>query len=260
MYRLKFGLGGGLSISMDSNKCGVVIVAGGSGARAGGETPKQFQMVLDRPLYMWSLEAFLNWEHTGFVVLTVPAEWVKPVNESLAKYGLSDKAWATEGGPTRQESASLGLEMLTQRGIFQWTMVHDAARPMITENLLNQLWKQKDVYLNGSTDMLGGVIPGISAHETVKKITRDNKKNFVESTLNRSEIYLIQTPQLFKTPILSRSYNEYQGSEAVDDSVLVEKLGYKVMVVDGEKENIKVTFQEDFERVSGWLRKRHPPL
>ncbi len=134
-------------------------------------------------------------------------------------------------------------------------MIHDGARPSIDENLINRVW---DAKASGC-----GVIPGMKVGDTVKKVRASEAypHPVVERTVPRTDLVLVQTPQLFEKEILFSGYSNLSASEVVtDEAALYEKLGRNVIVVPGAHDNLKVTFAEDLERVSSGLRSRHPPF
>jgi 2-C-methyl-D-erythritol 4-phosphate cytidylyltransferase len=235
--------------------CDLILVAGGSGERFSASIPKQFQLIFNKPLYLWSLEVFLSWPSLGEVILVVPQEWVKPVEESFNILIESKKIHVVSGGSSRQKSAQKGLQKLIQISQNPWVAIHDAARPCLTTEFLDTLWKPciEGEYNEG----FGGVVPGVTVNETVKTV---NAQNDVVKTLNRTELRLIQTPQILKSDILNVAYDKFDDGLAVDDSMLVEQMGYRVLVIPSSYDNLKVTFNEDIDRVQNWIRKRHPQI
>jgi 2-C-methyl-D-erythritol 4-phosphate cytidylyltransferase len=238
-------------------KCDLVLVAGGSGSRYGARVPKQFEEVHGRPLYLWSLEVFLRWPEIGNIVLVVPQDWVEAVQESFKLLIDGKPILVVAGGASRQASAANGLRALSDSQN-PWVMVHDSARPAITLELLERLWEARK--LEDRIEGFGGAVPGVQAKETIKQVVNYNGFNIVEETLPREKLCVIQTPQLLKTDLLKEAYAKASDEKAVDDASLLEELGFKILVVPGDYDNLKVTFLEDKERVSSWLRQRHPPL
>jgi 2-C-methyl-D-erythritol 4-phosphate cytidylyltransferase len=243
---------------MTQETCDIILVAGGSSSRFKGGLPKQFEPVNGRPLYLWSLDTFLNWELVGSVVVVVPEEWVDPVRQSFKILDGGAGIQVVKGGSSRQTSATLGLEALERVSSNSWVMIHDAARPCLSDELLGRIWDARSLDL-GAGD-IGGVIPGLPANETVKLVEHRERASIVLETLPRANLMIIQTPQLLKREILKEAYRDLQGLDAVDDACLVEKRGFKIVVVDGDYDNVKVTFSEDIDRVSSWLRKRYPQV
>ncbi|MDZ4676881.1 MAG: 2-C-methyl-D-erythritol 4-phosphate cytidylyltransferase [Oligoflexia bacterium] len=241
-----------------NDKCDLILVAAGNSTRYGAKVPKQFEEVHGRPLYLWSLEVFLSWPHLGNVVVVVPSDWVLPVKESFNYLIDTKPIEVVAGGKTRQVSATSGLLALNKNKVNPWVMVHDGARPAITVDLLERLWCARLVDLKMHN--MAGVVPGVKSKDTIKQITIHNGFELVEDTLSREKLRIIQTPQLLKTDLLTEVYNTASDENAVDDASLLENHGHKILVVAGEEDNLKVTFVEDIERVSSWLRQRHPPL
>jgi len=236
--------------------CDVVLVAGGSGTRYKSEIPKQFELVNGQPLYLWSLNTFLNWPEAGRVCVVVPLAWVKPVQDSFENLQSKARVIVISGGESRTESAHRGLKALGEGS--EWVMIHDAARPAITNHLLERIWEARR--MANTSPIVAGVIPGVAAKETIKSVDLHLHHALVSETLERSKIRIIQTPQLLKRDVLIKAFEKFKGEATVDDSTLVEKLGYKVIVVDGDNDNLKVTFAEDKKRVSDWLRDRYPSI
>ena len=241
---------------MSSPRCDIVLVAGGSGSRYNSEIPKQFETVNGQPLYLWSLNTLLNWKNSGRVAIVVPAAWVEPVRESFKNLSSLDRIVVVEGGPTRQDSAHRGVKALGEGS--EWVFIHDAARPALTEAFLDRLWDARRMAL--TSEEIAGIIPGIEARETIKEIEPHLHHALVTETLKRDRLRIIQTPQLLKRRVVLEGYERFVGEGAVDDASIVEKLGYKVVVVDGDYDNVKVTYLEDKTRVSDWLRNRYPSL
>jgi 2-C-methyl-D-erythritol 4-phosphate cytidylyltransferase len=240
-----------------SQRCDVVLVAGGSGSRFKSEIPKQFEIVNGQPLYLWSLNSLLNWPESARVCIVVPSAWVEPVRESFKNLQSAERVVVVAGGESRQESAYLGVKALEEGGT-EWVMIHDAARPAITDDFIQRIWDARR--MAKTSPLVAGIIPGVPARETIKEVEIHLHHALVSETLERSKLRIIQTPQLLKRDILIEAFRKFEGEAAVDDASLIEKLGYKVVVVDGDYDNVKVTFVEDKTRVSDWLRNRHPSL
>jgi len=259
----------------------VIIVAAGSSQRfrassSGQEIQKQFLLLKGLPLFLWSVRAFARERDCARIVIATSRELmgeVQKVTFADSVVSASGKIFeVVEGGATRQASVLKALTALRKlaagwRGPetleagtssepwpagSQYVMIHDAARPLVSKALIERVWKMR-----GLAD---GIIPGIEPADTVKMLGADHE---VSQTLDRSRLRLIQTPQLFKTSVITdlhqRALNESGGEGgALDDSVLAEQVGLRVVVVEGDWENRKVTYQEDFELVSHWARDRHP--
>ncbi|MBK9294482.1 MAG: 2-C-methyl-D-erythritol 4-phosphate cytidylyltransferase [Oligoflexia bacterium] len=238
-------------------KCDLVLVAGGASHRFGLDIPKQFQTVVSKPLYLWSLEVFLSWKALNEVVIVVPQDWLKAVQESFNLLIENKKFHIVSGGNSRSASTYEGLKKLSQISDCEWVAVHDAARPCITTELIESVWNQ--CVLNQNDPEFGGAVPGTRVNETIKVV----KNSIVTETLNRNLLYTIQTPQILRQEVLvgAMSHIDFMADfVAFDDASLIEKMGRKIVVVESTNDNLKVTHQEDIERVQNWLRKRHPQI
>jgi 2-C-methyl-D-erythritol 4-phosphate cytidylyltransferase len=196
--------------------------------RVGGDAPKQFLELAGRPLIEWSFEALLRGGITDIVVV-IPETW-----RAEAAALFDTRAAVVTGGATRQESVRLGLEHVTAPRV----IVHDAARPFAPPETFEAVM----VALEGAD----ASIPGLQMQETVK-VVRDGA---VVTTLNREEVWNIQTPQAFWTDRLRDLHVRAQADsvEATDDAQLVEHYGGRVVVVDGHPDAFKVTKPGDLER------------
>jgi 2-C-methyl-D-erythritol 4-phosphate cytidylyltransferase len=202
-----------------------VVVAAGQGQRFGG--PKQFAILNHDTVTALSVRASRSVADT--VVLVVPANY----------QGNGEGAdMVVVGGSTRAESVRAGLKECGDADVI---VVHDAARPMATSALFAAV-------VNAVLAGADGAVPGLPISDTVKRIRREGTLNVVEGTAERSELVAVQTPQAFARDILLRAHAN--GGDATDDAALVEALGGHVVVVDGEADNIKITFPGDLLRTS----------
>lgn len=211
--------------------CGVIIAAAGKGKRMGTDTNKQFILLNNKPILVHTLEKFqdINWI-TEIVVVVHPEE-VNHVQELIKKHNLFVTAVVT-GGLERQDSIQKGLQYIQS----EWVMVHDGARPFISSHKLDEL------HLNVITK--DAVVLGVSVKDTVKVI---DDSGIIMDTPDRKSLWAIQTPQAFRTSILRAAFDNANkdGFIGTDDSSLVERIGVKVHVIEGEYNNIKITTQDD---------------
>ena len=212
-----------------------ILLAGGVGRRLGGDKPKQFLTVGGFPLIVWSFHALDEaFSLDGMVVVTTK-EHQKELKELLADRPRKvAHLLFTEGGAQRQDSVRNGLALLPQE--CESVLVHDGARPFVGEAVAQRL-------LQG-LDSAKAVIPGVAEKNTLKKVGEDE---FVTKTLNRQNVYEIQTPQLFEKELLQRAHSEAQQKKylGTDCASLVERLGEGVKVVLGDEFNLKVTTKRD---------------
>jgi len=196
-----------------------IIVAAGSGNRFGGQ--KQFMVLGDKRVIDWSRDV----AHAvgDGVVLVVPAE-------------VATSEGGVAGGATRSESVRRGLAAVPSEATI--ICVHDAARPFASEHL----YKEVISAVVGGAD---GAIPGLPVTDTIKRV---DQIGVVLDTPDRSSLVAVQTPQAFRASVLRRAHES--GNEGTDDASLVERVGGKVVVVNGEAINRKLTTPEDLE----WAR------
>jgi len=222
-----------------------VIAAGGRGNRIGTSLPKFEIELLGRPLVFYSLESFQAAGSVEEVVLVVPADRLGSWSlEALQERGFSKVRAVAAGGETRQESVRCGLELFDVKDAN--VLVHDAARPLVTAGMIEAAGE--------IPDWADGVICASPVTDTIKRID----KGRVAATLDRAKLVAVQTPQSFKLEVLKRAHREAfrTGFEGTDDSVLVERIGGRVAIIEGASWNIKITVPEDLRFAEWWISER----
>jgi len=214
-------------------KVGAIIVAAGSGLRFGER--KQFKKLGTKPLYLYSLQKFIDCNLIDEIVLVVPKDLQNTISNEISKLGT--QIYIVEGGKLRQDSVLAGIEGLPDG--CDIICVHDAARPFISVDLI-----QKTIKACENND---GAVAAIQSNDTVKEIDIDN--NRIKSTIPRETIWLSQTPQTFhrnnlKKALLYARDNEIQ---VTDEATLLESLEYSIVVVEGKGDNFKITTQNDWK-------------
>jgi 2-C-methyl-D-erythritol 4-phosphate cytidylyltransferase len=211
-----------------------IIPAAGQGVRMGKDKPKQFLDILGKPILMHTAEEISRAEFLDGMVLVVPAAFLTEARQLAAKHLHSPPCISVvAGGKERQDSVWNALRCIPDD--CQWVLIHDGARPLVSTALLHATWK--------AAQITGAAIAAVPATDTVKRV----RARRVEETLPREEIWLVQTPQVFRVDLLRRAYEQLQqqGWRVTDDASLVERLNIPVTVVPGERFNIKVTTPED---------------
>ena len=219
-----------------------VIVAGGSGLRAGGEAPKQYQVIGGRPVLWWALKAFA--EHPGIsMVQTVIGEG----HEEMFKYASSGLPVLAPviGGPTRQDSCRAGIEAL-ERHDPDRVLIHDAARPFASRDLISHViaW----------LDRFPAVVPGLPVGDTLKLAPG----GIVKSTIDRTAMWTAQTPQGFQFRQILSAHRDAQAAgeeNLTDDSAVAERAGLEVTIIPGRAENKKLTTADDISEADTKLRR-----
>jgi len=220
---------------------GLVLVAAGRGERLGHSEPKALVPLLDRPLLSWALEPFASFERIlERVVLSPPGEEAR-FQDALA----GTRARVVAGGATRQESVANGLAALGEGA--HWVLVHDAARPLLTSALVGRI-----------LDVLGGgesVVPALPLRDSVARV---GFESWIKGYEDREHLLAVQTPQGFHRPVLEFAHRRAQEERvaATDDASLVLRLNHAVSWIEGEPQNLKITFPEDLVVAEAILRSR----
>ena len=222
---------------------GVVIVAAGTGSRMNMGINKQFIKLEGKEIIAYTIEKFYNNSNIEDIVVVVKedeSEFLK--KEILDKYNFKNIKIAY-GGKERQDSVYNGLKLLDEK--CDVVLIHDGARPFVSDKIIDKSIEEAKEHK--------AIVVGVPVKDTIKVI--DNDKNIVD-TPNRSVLWAVQTPQTFDYNILIHAYkdafkNKFYGT---DDAMLVERIGYKVKMLEGSYNNIKITTQEDLNVGSQILR------
>jgi 2-C-methyl-D-erythritol 4-phosphate cytidylyltransferase len=212
-----------------------IVVAGGSGSRFGDNVPKQFLELGDVRLIDWALAA-AGAACTG-VVAVLPAVHL----DATLPAGVVGVA----GGPTRSASVRAGLAAVPADAAV--IVVHDAARPLAGPALFERVIAA----VRAGAD---GAVPGVPVADTIKRV--DPSTGLVLETLDRPALRAVQTPQAFAAAVLRRAHAGED--DATDDAALVEAAGGRVVVVDGDPANLKITGPDDLVRAEALLTRRNP--
>ena len=214
-----------------------VLVAAGRGERLGEGRPKAFVRLGELPLLAEPLRRLDESEWIDAVVMVVPADWEEPAILLAEELGASKVSACVTGGETRTQSVRAGVAEVP--GDAAVILVHDAARPLLPEEVIRRV-------LDGLAEGFDGAVPGLALADTVKRAPG----GVVAETLTRSELVTVQTPQAFVAPVLRAALADGEGSDCAS---LVEANGGRVKVVEGDERLLKVTTRADLDRVSSWL-------
>jgi 2-C-methyl-D-erythritol 4-phosphate cytidylyltransferase len=218
-----------------------VLAAAGRGERLGSDRPKAFARLGGRPLLAESLERLESSEWIDAIVIAAPPDWEEPsilVAEEIAATKVSS---AVTGGASRSESVRLALADVPEDAAV--VLVHDAARPLLPEEVIERV-------LAPLSEGWDGVVPALPLADTVKRVESDR----VVETLARDDLVAVQTPQAFLADVLRRAVAG-DVSEATDCASLVEASGGRVKWVEGDPRLLKVTDPDDLELAESWLGK-----
>lgn len=215
---------------------GVVIVAAGTGSRMKKDINKQFIKLKNKEIVAHTIEKFYNSENIDDIVVVIREDEEEYFNKNIKeKYGFTNIKVA-HGGNERQDSVFNGIKMLKKE--CEVVLIHDGARPFVTDDIIKRSINKANEH--------NAIVVGVKVKDTIKVVS-DNG-NIID-TPNRSYLWAVQTPQVFKYDIITKAYedaynNNYYGT---DDAMLVERIGYNVKIIEGSYNNIKITTQEDLE-------------
>ena len=238
------------ALSKTANKphfTSAIIAAAGSGTRmcSEGGTTKQLLTLCDMPVIVRTLKAFEECELINEIIVVAREDEIPVYDEYKEKYSLTKLRAVIAGGETRQESVLRGFEAISDKSEF--VAIHDGARCLITAEKIRSVLAE--AYRTGASTA------ATRATDTVK---RSNSKNYITETLDRSELWLAQTPQCFKTELYRAAayIAKEDGFTATDDNALAEHLGFDVKLVDTGTDNIKITTPADLAIAEVILRNR----
>ena len=209
----------------------IIIVAGGKGLRMGGDIPKQFLPVCGKPVLMRTLEAFHAYDASMRLILVLPVSQQAYWKQLCEEYQFELVHEIANGGDTRFHSVKNGLALVEEDGLVG---VHDGVRPFVSQEVITRCYEE--------AASLKAVIPVIGVVETVRHLTEEGSE-----TVPRDQYKLVQTPQVFDVTLLHRAYQQEYTDLFTDDASVVEALGEKVYLVEGNRENIKLTTPFDLK-------------
>ena len=215
---------------------GLVIAAAGVGRRMGG-VDKALLRIRGKTLVENCLDNLGGYPGVCAAIIVGHRGCVDEIRSAVGQHPRCFPVEVVEGGPTRAESVDLGLKSLGERGDF--VAIHDAARPFASGDLLRRL-------VEAAKDS-GGAIPGLPVTDTIKSVAAGGSVDDVVTTLDRSLLRAIQTPQVFRRDLIIDAYEVLSDrlGEFTDDASLLEERGHRVVLVDGEEENVKFTSRRD---------------
>lgn len=210
--------------------CSAIIPAGGVGKRLGGDLPKQFTELNGVPMIVHTLKIFENTPGVESIVIPVHSDWYRLTHELVEKNNISKVREIVIGGKTRQESVANALHTKTAQES-EIVLVHEAVRPLASTELVGRVIESAEEY--------GAVVPGIATNDVIKERTGNGA---VVRTFEKSKLCRIQAPQGFWTDLILTAYRKANevGYVGPDSASLLEFIGYKVQVIDGEDANIKI--------------------
>jgi 2-C-methyl-D-erythritol 4-phosphate cytidylyltransferase len=227
----------------NSSKYWVVIPAAGVGSRMGVDKPKQYISINNKTIIEHTIDCFIHREEIEKIVIAISKE-----DEFWPTLAISnhDKIMTAPGGEERYQSVLNSLQALS--GIAEnsdWVMVHDAARPCLNQSAIDRL------IIELRTHDVGGIL-AMPCRDTMKRANDDGE---IDKTVERESLWHAQTPQMFKYEKLLSAIEDALKNKIVvtDESMAMERLGYKPILVQGHQENIKLTHKDDLESLKTYL-------
>ncbi|QNK63564.1 2-C-methyl-D-erythritol 4-phosphate cytidylyltransferase [Pedobacter sp. PAMC26386] len=220
-----------------------IIVAGGKGNRMNQAIAKQFLELDGKPILMHTLEAFHQCILNPEIILVLNIHQHLFWEELCVQHHFKIPHQVIKGGQERFDSVRNGLKPIKGKAI---VAIHDAVRPLVTAELIHQSYQM--------AEEKGNAIAAIQPVDSIR-IKRDGQDS---EALNRDELFLIQTPQTFQIEQLKKAYLQPYRNEFTDDASVVERAGFSINLLPGERSNIKITYTQDLEMASFLLKKKGP--
>ena len=208
----------------------IIIVAGGKGLRMGGDIPKQFIVVDRRPILMHTIDRFFQYDPKMQIVVVLPESQQDYWVELCRQYSFTTPHEVANGGAERFHSVLNGLQRVSPEATL--IGVHDGVRPYVSLEVIDRCYQ--------AASQSGAAIPVIDVYETLRHITPQGSV-----TVPRSEYKLVQTPQVFQSNLLRRAYQQPFTTAFTDDASVAEALGHSISLVEGNRENVKITTPAD---------------
>ena len=206
-----------------------IIVAAGSGIRMGSSIPKQFLPLRGKPLLWYSVRAFLDVFEDIEVILVLPEGYMQDGRQIAESFPGPERIYLTVGGKSRFHSVKNGLAFIKQPGV---VFVHDGVRCLVSGDLIYRCYA-------AALD-LGNAVPALSLSDSIRIETTEGS-----ALMDREKVKIIQTPQSFRSELLLRAFDQDYQQSFTDESSVVEKLGIKIHLIEGESSNIKITIPTD---------------
>ena len=206
-----------------------IIVAGGSGKRMGAEVPKQFLELAGKPVLMHTIERFKMFNDAIEIITVLPENQLRHWIELQKKYSFTVPHTLVKGGSSRFFSVRNGLKFISSPGL---VAIHDGVRPFVSIDTIKRCFE--------TAEKKGNAIPAVTVAESLRIVTDTGNH-----PINRLQVRQIQTPQVFRTDLIKNAYKLEYIPGFTDDATVLEKTGEKINLVEGNRENIKITTPED---------------
>ena len=202
-----------------------IIVAGGKGERMHADIPKQFIEIQGKPILMHTLESFHRYDAAIQLIVVLPSVQIEFWNELCQKHAFSLPHLIVAGGQTRFHSVKNGLDTVNVPAL---VAVHDGVRPLVSVETIARCFDE--------AEKNEAAIPVIDLVDSIRQVTADGNQS-----VDRNAYKLVQTPQVFDSVVLKKAYEQDFSPLFTDDASVVEAIGIKIHLVEGNRENIKIT-------------------
>jgi 2-C-methyl-D-erythritol 4-phosphate cytidylyltransferase len=217
----------------------VIITAGGIGKRMNSSLPKQFILMFEKPILMYTIECFYHFDPKCQILITLPEDWKEYWEELVTEHEFKVPHRVVSGGDERYHSIKNALQYCYG----DYVAVHDGVRPLVSEETIKRCLQK--------LRKMDAVIP----IHTIAESLREKDGRGGTKAVDRSKFLIVQTPQCFKREVLEAAYNLPYHAAITDDASLVEGAGFKITTVEGNPENIKITTQADLKYAELFLLK-----
>ena len=206
-----------------------VIVAGGTGTRMGAAVPKQFMQLNGKPVLLHTIETFLRAYADLQIILALPASFEEQGRQLILQATSASRVQIVLGGTTRFHSVQNGLKQINEASVI---FVHDGVRCLVTESLIRRCYEQ--------TILKGNAIPAVAVNDSIRMVEGNKTK-----VVDRNKLRAVQTPQTFRSNILLAAFEQPYNEAFTDEATVAEAAGHEIFMIEGEKENIKITLPAD---------------
>ena len=215
----------------------VIIVAGGNGSRMGSATPKQFLELLGQPILMHTIQKFHHCITSGEIILALPENEQNTWRQLCQQDSFSIPYTIVNGGGTRFHSVQNALKEVKEDAL---VAIHDGVRPLVSKEVILDCLNAAQKY--------GAAIPVLALQDSVRQLTKNGSQ-----IADRNQFLLVQTPQCFQSDLILKAYQQPFQNTFTDDASVVEQLEHAIHLVDGNKENIKITTPADLKMATAFL-------
>lgn len=214
-----------------------IILAGGKGLRMGADLPKQFLLLRGKPLLMHAIETFHQVDEGMSIIVVLPLEQMAYWNALCMEYHFSIPHQVVQGGETRFESVNNGLQLVENDGL---VAIHDGVRPLVSTALIETCMR--------AAEEKGSAIPVVPVIDSLRSV-----HGIDSQSVDRNRFVAVQTPQVFQSFQIKAAYELPYRESFTDDASVVEAAGYALNLVEGERENIKITTPLDLSVAEVYL-------